>query len=79
MSEYRKVIAICGTWLYEEKEYAFVTELIRKCKEKGYITVAFNFSMDSMNLVNDSISETKLLDLMGYLKCDAVIIIGETI
>lgn len=79
MSEYRKVIAICGTWLYEEKEYAFVTELIRKCKEKGYITVAINLSMDSMNLVNDSISETKLLDLMGYLKCDAVIIMGETI
>ena len=79
MSEYRKVIAICGTWLYEEKEYAFVSELIRMCKEKGYITVAFNFSIDSMNLVNDSICEKKLLDLMGHLKCDAVIIMGETI
>ena len=79
MSEYRKVIAICGTWLYEEKEFGFVTELIRKCREKGYITVAFNFSIDSMNLSNDVICEKKSMDLMSFLKCDAVIIMGETI
>ena len=79
MSDYRKVIAICGTWLYEEKEYGFVSELIRMCKEKGYITVAFNFSIDSMNLANDVICEKKLMDLMKYLKCDAIIIMGETI
>ena len=79
MSEYRKVIAICGTWLYEEKEYGFVTELIKSCREKGYITVAFNFSVDSMNLVEDVMCEKKLMNLMGHLKCDGVIVMGETI
>ncbi|MBP5281797.1 MAG: GGDEF domain-containing protein [Lachnospiraceae bacterium] len=79
MSDYRKVIGICGTWLYEEKEYGFLSELIRMCREKGYITIAFNFSIDSMNLVNDVMCEKKLMDLMRFMKCDAVIIMGETI
>lgn len=79
MSDYRKVIAICGTWLYEEKEYGFVSELNRMCREKGYIAVAFNFSIDSMNVVDDVMLEKKLMDLMKYLKCDAVIVMGETI
>lgn len=79
MSDYRKVIAICGTWLYEEKEYGFVSELNQICKELGYVTVAFNISIDSLNIVDDVMSEKKLMDLMGHLKCNAVIIMGETI
>ena len=79
MNDYRKVIAICGTWLYEEKEYGFVSELNQICKEMGYVPVAFNFSIDSLNIVDDVMSEIKLMDLMGHLKCDAVIIMGETI
>ena len=79
MGDYRKVIAICGTWLYEEKEYGFVSELNRMCRKKGYIPFAFNFSIDSMNIVDDVIRENKLMDLMGNLNCAAVIIMGETI
>lgn len=79
MSDYRKAIAVCGTWLYEEKEYGFLSELNRMCREKGYIPVIFNFSIDSMNIVNDIIREKKLMDLMGHLNCEAVIIMGETI
>lgn len=79
MGEYRKAIAVCGTWLYEEKEYGFVSELSRMCRERDYVPFAFNFSIDSMNIVDDVIRENKLMDLMGHLDCEAVIIMGETI
>ncbi|MBR4344747.1 MAG: GGDEF domain-containing protein [Lachnospiraceae bacterium] len=79
MSDYRKIIAVCGVWLYEEKEYGFIKELNKMCSEKGYVVMAFNFSIDTMTLEDDIIREKKLLELMSYLDCSAVIIMGETI
>lgn len=79
MGRVRKAIAICGTWLYEEKEFHFVSELNKICREKGYVPIAFNFSVDAINAMNDEILEEKLMELMGYLKCEAVIIMGETV
>ena len=79
MGEYRKVIAVCGVWLSEEKEYSFITELNRICKDRGYVVVAFNFSVDSLDVTEDLMQERKLMELMGYINCEAVIILGETI
>ncbi|MCR4993436.1 MAG: GGDEF domain-containing protein [Lachnospiraceae bacterium] len=79
MANYRKVIAVCGVWLSEEKEYGFISELNRICKEKGYVAVAFNFSMDSLEVEEDIIREKKLMELMEHFDCAAVIVLGETI
>ena len=79
MANYRKVIAVCGVWLYEEKEYSFITELNKACKEKGYVVMAFNFSLDTLDAGEDLFRERKLMDLMQHLDCAAVIIMGETI
>ncbi len=79
MADYRKVIAVCGVWLYEEKEYSFITELNRACKEKGYVVMAFNFSLDTLDAEGDLFRERKLMDLLLHLDCAAVIIMGETI
>ena len=79
MADYRKVIAVCGVWLYEEKEYSFINELNNLCRDLGYVVMAFNFSIDTMNLDDDIIREKKLLELMSYLDCAAVIVMGETI
>ena len=79
MDGYRKVIAVCGVWLYEEKEYSFIAELNRMCKKMGYVAVAFNFSIDSMTLEDDVLPEKRLLHLLEYFECNAVIIMGETI
>lgn len=79
MVEYRKVIAVCGVWLHEEKEYSFISELNRICLDKGYVAMAFNFSIDSMNVEEDIMREKKLMELMEHLDCAAVIVMGETI
>ena len=79
MGNYRKVIAVCGVWLYEEKEYNFIKELNQACQEKGYVVMAFNFSIETMNIDDDAMREKKLLELMEHLECEAVIILGESI
>ena len=79
MGNYRKVIALCGVWLYEEKEYNFIKELNKVCSEKGYVVMAFNFSIETMNIDDDAMREKKLLELMEHLDCAAVIIMGESI
>lgn len=79
MGNYRKVIAVCGVWLYEEKEYSFISELNRLCKDRGYVVMAFNFSIDTLDVNEDLMRERKLMDLMCHLNCAAVIIMGETI
>ncbi len=79
MNDYKKVIAVCGVWLYEEKEYGFIKELNRLCKDSDYIVMAFNFSIDTLDIEDDIIREKKLLELMSYIDCAAVVIMGETI
>ena len=79
MSDYRKVIAVCGVWLSEEKEYNFISELNRICRDRGYVVIAFNFSVDSLDVEEDIMQEKKLMELMGHMDLAAVIILGETI
>ena len=79
MSDYRKVIAVCGVWLSEEKEYNFISELNRICHDRGYVVIAFNFSVDSLDVEEDIMQEKKLMELMGHMDLAAVIILGETI
>ena len=79
MANYRKVIAVCGVWLYEEKEYNFIKELNKACAEKGYVVMAFNFSIETMNVDEDAMREKKILELMEHLDCAAVIILGESV
>lgn len=79
MAEYKRVIAVCGSCLSEEKEYSFLKELNKVCKQKGYVAVAFNFSVDGFDVDDDIMREKKLIELMGHLNCVAVIVLGETI
>ena len=79
MGDYRKVIAVCGVWLSEEKEYNFISELNRISRDRGYVVVAFNFSVDSLDVEEDIMQEKKLMELMGHMQLAAVIILGETI
>ncbi|MBR4514270.1 MAG: diguanylate cyclase [Lachnospiraceae bacterium] len=79
MSNQREVIAVCGCWLYEEKENAFISELVTQCKEQDYVVAAFNFSADPMEGVAEISRETRLLDIIEETECAAVVIMGETI
>ena len=74
MSDYRKVIAVCGVWLSEEKEYNFISELNRICRDRGYVVIAFNFSVDSLDVEEDIMQEKKLMELMAHMDLAAVII-----
>ena len=65
MSDYRKVIAVCGVWLSEEKDYNFISDLNRICRDRGYVVIAFNFSVDSLDVEEDIMQEKKLMELMG--------------
>ena len=79
MSEHREIIAVCGCWLYEEKENAFITELVRQCKDNDYVVAVFNFSADPMEGVAEISRETRLLEIIEEIDCAAVVIMGETI
>ena len=79
MSDKREVIAVCGCWLYEEKENAFISELVSKCRESDYIVAAFNFSADPMEGTAEISREIRLLELLEATECAAVVIMGETI
>lgn len=79
MAEYRKVIAVCGVWLSEEKEYSFISELNKACKEKGYVVVALNFTIDTLDVQDDIMREKKLMELMSHFDLSAVIVLGETV
>ena len=74
MSNQREVIAVCGCWLYEEKENAFISELVTQCKEQDYVVAAFNFSADPMEGVAEISRETRLLDIIEETECVAVVI-----
>ena len=79
MSEQRELIAVCGCWLYEEKENAFISELVNQCKGTDYVVAVFNFSADPMEGVAEISRETRLLEMVEEMECAAVVIMGETI
>ena len=79
MSDTREIIAIIGCRVYEEKEYAFITELLRQCEGSDYMVAAFNMSVDPMSTMDEFQYEMRLVGLMEKLDCAAVVILGETI
>jgi len=79
MADYKKVIAVCGVWLYEEKEYSFIKLLSEIAKKYGYAIMVFNFTVDVFDLQDDIMREKKLIELLAHLKCDAVVVMGETV
>ena len=79
MGEKREIIAIVGCRIYEEKEYAFITELLRQCEGSDYMVAAFNMSVDPMSTMDEYKNEMRLIGLLEKLNCAAVVILGETI
>ena len=79
MSEKREVIAVCGCWLYEEKENAFISELVDQCRNSGYVVAAYNFSADPMEGIAEISKENRLIEMLEELECTAVVIMCETI
>ena len=79
MKDTRGIIAVCGCQLFEEKEYAFISELSRQCEGGDYMVAAFNFAANSMADMDEIGKEMRLVQLMEKIECAAVIILGETI
>ena len=79
MKDTRGIIAVCGCQLFEEKEYAFISELSRQCEGGDYMVAAFNFAANSMADMDEIGKEMRLVQLMEKTECAAVIILGETI
>ena len=79
MDENREIIAIIGCRIYEEKEYAFITELLRQCEGGDYMIAAFNMSVDPMSTMDEFQYEMRLVGLMEKLDCAAVVLLGESI
>ena len=79
MDNHRKIIAVCGCWLYEDKEYSFLSELNNTCKGSDYLVAALNFSIDATQGEIKLGNELKLLDLIDSMPCVALVIMAELI
>ncbi|MCR5323725.1 MAG: GGDEF domain-containing protein [Lachnospiraceae bacterium] len=79
MEQPRKVIAICGALLYEEKEFSFILRLKRACQERGYVVVAFSLSTDPLKNDSEVVNERPLTELIRSFPLSALIILAETI
>ncbi len=79
MKDTREIIAICGCQIYEEKEYAFISEMVKQCAGSDYMVVAFNLAVNPMSDMEELNEEMRLIQLLEKLECAAVVILGETI
>ena len=79
MKQRKKVIAVCGAQVYEEKEFSFISRLNRTCREKGYAVIIFNLSTDPLKHDDEIMNEKSLVEMIPKFPIDALIILGETI
>ena len=79
MEQTKKVIAVCGSQLFEEKEYSFISTLKKACEKKGYVVIAFNLSADPFIHNADIVNERPLIDMIHKFPVSALIILAETI
>ena len=71
MNTHRKIIAVCGCWLYDDKQYSFLTELNKACSERGYMVAAFNLSIDHLQGEMTVGNELHLMELLKDMPCAA--------
>ena len=79
MTQAKKMIAICGSLLFEEKEYSFIHRLIKTCEVRGYAVIAFNLSADPLLHDAGIVNERPLIDMIHKFPISALIILAETI
>ncbi|MCR5203072.1 MAG: GGDEF domain-containing protein [Lachnospiraceae bacterium] len=75
----RKVIAVCGTWLYEESKVKLLSELTKKAREKGYVVVAMSFTTESLEDNKEVKGELKFVDILNSLDLAGVLIHSESL
>ncbi|MBR4121707.1 MAG: substrate-binding domain-containing protein, partial [Erysipelotrichaceae bacterium] len=74
----RKVIAVCGAQLYEEKEFGFLSRLNIACREIGWRVLTFDLSTDPRKHDAEIVNEKPLIDMIHRFPIDALIIMSET-
>lgn len=79
MKTHRKIIAVCGCWLYEDKQYSFLSELNKACRGSDYIIAAFNLSIDQLQGEMTVGNELHLIELLKDMPCASLIILAELI
>lgn len=75
----RKIIAVCGCWLYEDKQYSFLNELNKACLGSDYMIAAFNLTVDQLQGEMTLGNELHLLELLKDMPCTALVILAELI
>ncbi|MCR5685693.1 MAG: GGDEF domain-containing protein [Lachnospiraceae bacterium] len=79
MGQRKKIIAVCGAQVYEEKEYSFISRLNQFCRGKGYAVMIFNLSTDPLKHDDEIMNEKSLVEMISKFPIDALVILGETI
>lgn len=79
MKPQKKVIAVCGAQLYEEKEFSFLSRLNNACRELGYVVLTFNLSTDPRRHDSEVVNEKPLIDMIPKFPIDALVIMSESV
>ncbi|MBP5332381.1 MAG: GGDEF domain-containing protein [Lachnospiraceae bacterium] len=79
MGQKKKIIAVCGAQLYEEKEFSFLSRLHKAANKLGYVIMAFNLSLDPLKSEDEIMNEDFLIEMIGKFDCSALIIMSESI
>lgn len=78
-SKEKKLIAVFGSALHNEKQYSFLIELEKMCEEQGYFILAFSFSGENMHSGQGLESELTLLRLIQDIPLAAIIMLRESL
>ena len=79
MGQRKKIIAVYGAQLYEEKEFSFISRLKNACVEQGYVVMAFNLSLDPLKSQDEIMNEKPLMNMIHKFDCSALIIMSESL
>ncbi len=75
----KKLIGVCGTNLFEQNSIQFLSSLKDASLRSGYTTIAFSTCTNSMEGVDDLLSEKQLLHLCRHIDLDCLVMLSETI
>ncbi len=74
----KRIIALCTYGIYEDQEFAFLSELERIVAEKDYFL--FIYTMNSeIGIASTDLTEVEVYNLIPYDKVDVIVIMNEKI
>ncbi len=79
MRKARKIIGVCGSYLFNQQPIQFINQLQEEGLKYGYCITALSCGSDSVEDTNETINDCELISLIRHIPLSGLVVLTSTI